>query len=292
MLQIKSINKHKIFSLNDQSSMVDKLSRPLKNFKQLAKIPKNSLILLEDVISLTKKEHEALRHLLNYKTHHFNLKTYTVAHHLFRTGLLTSLPFFNYIIFSNTPSSLPLIKLSVQQFSFSEKESASLLETIKQKPSEPFQYFVLDCKTLSVYFAPTLESLMETDSKDLELLFSVGKVAEPPLKKKEITLGDDIKSLLRFKFQQFVQGSKIQKQAEVVFEMILDCVPLSLIRKIDLCFQFKYKTGEFGFVSLVDYIFCLLTKDTEAAKEIQFFHSYLKKFCTVPNSYIVNKNLK
>lgn len=295
--------KIQIFSVNDRGDLLEGLGKKLTSFEAIPKVPAESVVIIEDVINLSKKEHDVLREMLNYLSHHKRLRTFTITHHLWKTGILTSIPFYNYLIFTNTATSIPLIRLALSQFSLGEKEVQEIVGAVKSKGEKNFSYFVLDCRNLSFFYAPNLASLVESKNQLLECLFSLSpqnnnsssnnnnstavvEAALPDAEEREK------KDRLVSKFKEFVQHHKIKETGEVVFKMIVESIPLSLIREVDLCFQFRFKSGESGFVSLVDYVSFLLTKESgPATRELIFFHNYLKKFCKIPSIYVQNKSL-
>lgn len=297
LLREKAVAKDRIYSLNDRTGLLHGISKKLRAFNHIKGLPKHSVAIIEDVINLTKKENDLLRQLLNYFSHHHSIRTYVVTHHLWKTGLLTSLPFFNYVIFSNSPSSLPLIKLALGQFSLGQKEVETILNFVKEKPPSKFQYYVLDCKTLNFHFAQSLQHLIDPSEKKMETVFALRNDSNNTTTTTTTSADGDVKTetnetdRLVARFEGLVAHSKQKDQARVLFTMILECVPLNLIRPVDLSFEFRFKDGSVGQVSIVDYIFCLLSKDDSlVVKEIIFFHNYLSKFCTIPKLYIINKH--
>jgi len=76
--------------------------------------------------------------------------------------------------------------------------------------------------------------------------------------------------------------------ASNIFTIIVNSIPLQFVREYDLTFNFKFKNGSDGIVSIIDYICCLLTPDATINNEIRFFHSFLKTNCRIPIVFIKN----
>ena len=119
---IKSILKKSIkpttnvYTLNVKSSEYAKISDQVFNidFEQLNTVPKHSIVIIEDVISLTPFQAKTLREAINFNAHHKKQKIFVVTHHVYKTNIYQLIPYFNYVVFTSSISNLPILKLILQ----------------------------------------------------------------------------------------------------------------------------------------------------------------------------------
>lgn len=301
--QLKRPNMKRLFVYNDRDAQY-KVGKTLSSLADLPHVPRNSIVILEDVIALKKKEEEVVRSLLNFYCHHHSLIAYVVTHHVHRTSLLGMLPFFHYLIFTNHRSNGPLIKLCLAHFHIEKPKVEKALEKFQSEvDSSPGygSYFVFDCKRFDFYGAPSFEALERGGAESLKLLVGesaqldrqtsqgepdhVGESEKPSGRSGEAT----DKLVEKFKF--FSGSIDRPQEAQFLLKMILNCLPPRLVRLHDLTFEFQRKDGEADRVSIVDYVVSLLDERSPPVnKKLLFFHHYLSKHCCVPSFAQKNKN--
>jgi hypothetical protein len=82
----------------------------------LSYIAKSSVVVFEDVIGLSNRESRTLRFNLNIAVHHDDLTSIVLSHSLVKTSLISTLPFFDTILITNSLSNSSILKLLLQFF--------------------------------------------------------------------------------------------------------------------------------------------------------------------------------
>jgi nucleoside-triphosphatase THEP1 len=288
-------NKIKLITVNARSDEYDKLgskkSPPKRlEYKSLCKASPNSVVIIEDIISMSASEERCLRQLLNYDSHHKHIKVFMIAHHVYKTSIHTLLGFFNYIIFTSDHTNVPLIRITLAYFKIDSDQIATWLTKFKSSTSNYSSYYFFDCKNLSFNKVTGIENLLQ--GKNIEPIGTAGIVENST---------DVVESIkrnnLQDRFDKFVAGqSRTKSDASAIFSMIIHCLPLKLIREHDLTLIFGSKSQSSKLirdrVSFVDYIDVLLTSNKIPDPKIIFLHKFVQKSCQIPKRFIVNQSLQ
>lgn len=250
------------------------------NLLEIDKAPHNSIIIIEDIIVINKKEENKLRLALNYSAHHKNQLIYCITHHVFKTSLYSMLPFFNFIVFTSSHSNLPLLKSILGYFRLEENDLKSALQLFLQSSTTYYFFYYLDTHFLTFHQT----SMASQYGINKQTSFKAEKK-----KGKNSSVTPALKNILMEKFESFFESHPLRIQALKIFALILPCLQLATIRESDLTMSF-IKKGTIQRVSLVDYVLCLLTPDETVNKDLKFLHLYIQKYCTIPKIFVKNKN--
>lgn len=96
--------------------------------ENLGKIPKQRIIVVEDIIAVSKKDEQILRLCLNKYAHHKLQKYFFISHSVFKTSIYGMLAFFNYIVIIKNETNLRNLKDILKYFRTEEKEFEQLVE--------------------------------------------------------------------------------------------------------------------------------------------------------------------
>jgi GTPase SAR1 family protein len=242
-------------------------------FEQLNSVPKKSIIIVEDVISMTPFQAKALREAINYNAHHKRQKIYVISHHLYKTNIFQLIPYFNYVIFTASQSNLPLIKIVFQYFNIA-KDQYKLASDFVLNNTLPFAYFIFGSENQHFVKADSVKALLNNIFKNYN---SSGT---------EKTIDE-----LMTRFNSFVSDSNPLKQdASTVFSILVNALPsLTNVNMTDLTLKCQTTKGSNLHISLIDYVMSLVTKKGSVSKHNVFLHGYFKKLCKIPKMFIVNK---
>lgn len=278
---IKSILKKSIrpttnvYTLNVKSSEYAKISDQVFNidFEQLNTVPKHSIVIIEDVISLTPFQAKTLREAINFNAHHKKQKIFVVTHHVYKTNIYQLIPYFNYVVFTSSISNLPILKL-ILQYSQIDKQTLEEWAAFFTKKTKPFAYFIFDSEQQSFYRADTLADLRKRNFKSIDGISNQSKPSK-----------DD----LIIRFDSFVNNDIHKQSASTIFSILINALAsLENINPIDLSLQCQSDNKTIS-ISLVDYVMSLLDKSTKLTKFNVFLHKYFLKRCKIPMMFIKNK---
>ena len=278
----------------------------------------NSVVILEDIISLKKKDEESLRLLLNYRAHHDHLRVICVGHMLFRNSLLTLVPLFNYIVFTLNNAGRSLVRQAAtyafnlepeKRMKWVEQFSKCCLET--KHVGRGFCF--IDCSTVSLY-------LFSCDDKNVRLLCGGndddvaddgGQPGYANVSSKSGGGGDDVNDselsvggakkakansafqTLADRFASCFHDQTIALQARGLFSFLSQalCNETSF-RRSDLTVAFRQarKPGILKRISLVDYASNLLDKRAAfyPPTDHLVLHRYLSERCKIPKVFVKN----
>jgi len=271
------------------------------SFSQLSTTRPNSTIIFEDIIYLTPANEKTLRQCLNFDAHHKAQKVFCVTHSVQKTAVWSLLPFFHYLIFSNSPSNKPVIRTCLKTVfkmdaSIVENWLVQFLALTKTNRESKNCYFYFDTSLMKFYF--TLDLLNSiTNSRQLSDTSTIpdlssGRVDALAAQEKE--KNELQKTFLESKFDKFTETHLLRAQAAAVFSILINCLNLSLVRDHDLTISFQSnlvrKTKR---ISLVDYILCLLdSAGNPPSQDLLVLHNYLKTFCNIPSIFVSNPHFK
>lgn len=273
---IKTQKNNTIYTVNVKSTEYAKVSDNIINidFEQLNSVPKHSVIIIEDVITLTPFQAKTVRETINFNAHHKKQRVFIVTHHVFKTNIYQLIPYFNYVFFTSANNNLPIVKLVLQYFQI-EKTKLEKWTSFFVKHAKPFSYFFFDGEKQSFFKVESLKDLFKRRFKNADGLLNQSQ----PTK-------DD----LIVHFDSFVNNDINKQQATIIFTMLVNALPtLKHINPIDLTLKCFTKTTKVLNISLVDYVMSLLNNKTPITKYNLFLHQYFKKLCKIPDMFIVNK---
>jgi hypothetical protein len=285
-------------------------------------IDRGSAVFAEDLISLTKKEIDGLRQGLNYTAHHRLAKIFCVAHTIYRTGLFSALPLFNYVIFTCSPSNVPIVRQTLSAFKVDPPQLAHWINLVKNGRYEAEgNYFFFDCTKmlfgvagdyLRADTALILGNLSESPqtchwsaplpggsksllSKRESQQSSAGSVIGSG-EKNIIGSPDADAALAAFRLEQarclfadYFAGHSKKTRACAIFASIQRGLPEKLIDSADLTVTFRRPHGERVKISLVDYVAALLDPTGRGyTLPNRNLHKFVAKKCTLPKSAIDN----
>ena len=128
------------------------------SFHGIKNAKKNSVIIVEDVINMKKDEEIDLRKAINYTVHHNKCKLFCVSHTITKTGIYSMMSLFNYIIFTGSPSNLPVMRTCLRYFKIENETVAKWLNFVKKlgkkNTSNWDPYYFFDC-TKMIFCATT-----------------------------------------------------------------------------------------------------------------------------------------
>jgi len=250
--------------------------------EQIKSVPKHSIIIIEDIVSLSKKEELCLRGLLNYYCHHRQLKLYAVTHTIHKNSIFSLLPLFHYLIFTGSASNLPVVRYVFSYFKIEPTISLSWLDCFDKKPTAQVKYLVFDCSKMSFYECPdiyTRSSFREANSQ-LQAVRARDESAQ----------GQTIEE----RFKLLLAGSNLPEHYVALVSLLAAFLPARLIQKGDLSIGFKVRGSKNNIkrIGLVDYLVCLLTPSMKPDPYQLALHAYIKEQCLIPRHLILNPWLR
>lgn len=267
-----------IYTINVRGGEYSNISEKIINvdYEQMDTIPRKSIIIIEDVISMTPFQANALRQAVNYNAHHKKQKIYVITHHVFKTSVYQLISYFNYIVFTASHSNIPLVKIILRYFHLPKDEIDRATSLIK---NTHYVYFVFNVDNHRFFKADSIKQMLLGNLKDTHGDSVTGS--------RSIASKDDL--LQRFESFVFSNVEKKQ-QASTIFSILINALPnLHNINVTDLTLRCQTKNGQQINISLVDYVMSLLSANQKVTKYDLFVHKYFKKLCKLPTMFIVNK---
>ncbi len=270
-----------IYTINVRGGEYSSVSEKIINvdYEQMDTIPRKSIIIIEDVISMTPFQANVLRQAVNYNAHHKKQKVYVITHHVFKTSVYQLIPYFNYIIFTASDSNIPLVKIILRYFHLSKEDIDRATSLFKPVKNTHYVYFVFNVDSHRFLKADSIKQMLLGNLKD--------------------THGDSIngarsalsKDDLLQRFETFVfTNNENKQQASTIFSILINALPnLHNINVTDLTLRCQSKEGKKVNISLVDYVMSLLNANQKVTKYDLFVHKYFKKLCKLPTMFLVNK---
>lgn len=270
---IKNLEKHKKLEL----VLVNSDPRDFKNIKSkcvglqnIDKVNGNKIIIVEDIISVSKKEEQTLRLCLNKYAHHKLQKYFFISHSIFKTSMYGMLPFFNYIVLVKSETNLRALKDLLKYFRLEENQVAQIVDNFvkicRQYPSKSTdQFFYFSTHLQQLYFCDSWQnsdnliatmSMLDLNNKQKTLLDKKSKSkrkVEKNDQKLKLTKTETSDSTIRqFEFNQSQQQIfdrfdrltsfyEKKEQAKTIFSFILPCLDEKRIRLSDLTIVFNIR---------------------------------------------------
>lgn len=269
------------------SKLSDKDVHVLEGYDKLVHTKNRSLLLVEDIINMSKSEERLLRKTLNYDAHHKKQKVFCVSHSIHKTSIWSLLAFFHFIIFTSASSNIPVIRFTLNYFKIEKSQIDSWLSQfqILGRAGKFGIYFYFDCVKM------TFNVANNTTFSNTKLLGTAG-LAESASPAGKQDSDPNLKTQLQVKFAAMIEAFAHKSQANAIFSMIVNCLNPTLIREHDLSFAFKsLKTNREIRFSLVDYITVLLTPHCPVSRPLEAFHNYIQSICRLPLIFCVNKKM-
>jgi hypothetical protein len=255
-------------------------------FEDLENTKKKSCIVVEDIIHMSKKDESKLRTAINYQMHHRSQKIICATHSIFKTNLFSILLFFHYIIITSAAANVPTLRNLFRYFKIDPKQEQIWIEKFKHLGNGKHGiYFYFNCSKMTFNISKKmlfrhntcLGTLGETD----DALNIVNSIA-PSTRLLN----------LESKFSLIVSNTSFKNEANSIFSIIINCLPTHALREADLTVIFLDKKSEQKkLISLVDYIFILLSSKTKISAPLLTLHKYVKSICNIPKSLIRNSKL-
>ena len=265
--QITDSHKQKTLAVNDRdgdSPFNEKL--PWTELENL----KDSAVVVEDLISLSKQQLDQLKYLLNYKGHHDNVNPIVlITHSIVANGMSQLLPYITRLIFSASPNCLSSIKRALSYYGFSKEEIDEHLVKFKDR-LRPFLFFELGII-----------------SRDFSV-FSLGGAKMKPENENENE--SDWKRIASETSQNLFRHLLDPPMAQTIFDMLIPHIKEKSFNHHDLSVAMvSKKSKRLLKISLVDYIDSLIDNTKIPSKDLLSFHFYMKKRVLIPESFIKNK---
>ena len=261
-------------------------------FNQLSLVKSRSIILVEDIINMSKNDEKLLRTSLNYDSHHKKQKIFCVSHSIHKNSMWSLLPFFHFIIFTSSPSNVPVIRFTFNYFKIDKHQLDSWLTEYLRLGQNGRKgiYFYFDCIKMTFNVS---------ENTQFTKRFVVGQEATFGPNSRSAVVdridrggADDLrqKQIIMAKFESLIESLDCKGQAISIFSILVNCLNYKMIREHDLSFAFYSKTlkSEIRF-SLVDYVTTLLDESAPVSAPLQAFHAYAKTFCHIPTVFCRNK---
>jgi hypothetical protein len=134
-----------VYSINvrDKEYLTEFKQHTSTSFEKINSIKDNSIVIVEDIITLTTKEEVQLRQLLNWQAHHKQLKVFCVSHNIFKTKLFNTISYFQYVVFTSALSNLAVMKNCLRYFQVVPEVWEQLQSKIKLFEGKQGTYFFL-----------------------------------------------------------------------------------------------------------------------------------------------------
>ena len=267
---------------------------------------KGQFIVIEDIITLANKDEESLRQLINYKTHHDELRIICISHMLYKTKMLTLLPLFNFILFTLSPTSRGLLKVACSQgFNLEIDLTERWLKLFSDRCSKPqpagsFAFINSAAQTLH-FSSPQKNDDNDDDDDDERVGFARSSLKRPASTarsrlsiSKRAAVGDN--ESLEKKFAECFSSHEKAATARAIFSVISKVLTSrecgSAFRSFDISFAFAQRraAAKRKRVSVVDYVDSLLDESPAARADPlhKALHRYLKQRCKLPKMFIRN----
>jgi len=278
----------------------------------LESVTSNSYVIIEDIISLSDREEEALRRLINYRAHHDKLRIICVSHMLYKTSLLTLVPLFNYLIFTLTNSSRGLLRAAaVHGFNLEPERHAKWLrlfsERFKQQEASDSQsgqgsaarsFIFISCVGVELYLCENAASLQPKllDNGNESVDDGGGQTDEKrPMPRAKSLSGASVGSRddIDARFAECFSNHEEKTLASALFSIVGPALKKEAgFRRTDLSLAFSQsrKPGVLRRVSVVDYVASLLQSQPVSRPSVDLLvvHRFLSERCKIPKLFVKN----
>lgn len=279
---LKALLKQKtctpLFTLNVKSKEYSQQFSALctASFDTLDQLPRHAVIVVEDLIDLSRRHSVLLKQSLNYASHHKRQKLFVVTHHVYKNNVFNLLPYFTYIIFTSAQSNLPILDNVLKFFKIDKTALSAWLQQFRDATkARSFQYFIFDCFSHMLYRADSQKDLL------LGKIFPITDIRSNP--------DSSIVSTLQHRFNLLSVHHPLHDVGNSVFSILCHSIDCSLINPNDLTLKtYSNKQKTFIPCSLVDYVFSLIDRSANVSPQSMFLHHYFKNKCQIPHIFIQN----
>lgn len=224
-------SRERVFCLNTKGGEYDCVGGQTVEMEEALSLPRKSMIIVEDIISLEPKKEVILRKILNYNLHHREQRLFAATHSNVRTKLWSSVHYFDYIVFpaeaANSISFRSILTYFQLEKGTVQKFCKSFVSECQKGVGERHdkKYVFLDVKKMELYVGNSLGemvtatftcigSLQDPKPKDAPQLPPSKKKAEsiePRELEQEAEKSTTIEQ--RERFQKLVDGYEHKKKA-------------------------------------------------------------------------------
>ena len=299
LINVRSTDADKYISANSKCKVI--AGKDLKDIDAL--VTSNSEVIFEDIISLGKRDCDGLRYWLNYRAHHDTIKFYCVAHTIFKTSLQSLLPLFNYIFYTCTPGSIPLISQTISYFNLGKHIQSYWLKQFNLCPKEPGNFVFLDCSQHRLYsldrqfnvklLGGIADEEIDTTLYEKPQMEDMNAARSAPL---PASTAPTYYADLEKTFASFFHNRDDKVEAIAIFSIIIRVIPDTILRTFDLTVAFKQwrESESKKRISLVDYVDTLLDARplANSTKDFRVLHNYLASRCNIPKLFIRNPEFR
>ena len=217
---------------------------------------KDSCVIVEDLMTLSREEEKSLRHLLDYFSHHSRLHCFVCCHHVQGIGIYPMLSSFQAIMVTLAKSNLKSLDTLLLYFKFPEADRKKYTQEFVTQTSK-YGFVKFDAATREITFHGEDEKVFENDAKKYFAFF------KEPL------------------------------QAEVLFNLVYAAMPKNLVRARDHCVQLENKkTRKIIYVSMYDYVYFLST-EKRPSENVLKLHKVIKSLgIIIPTCMIKNAHMQ
>ena len=253
-------------------------------WKDLATL-RNTALLVEDLIQITKPQYEALSHLLNWSVHHENVSpTICVSQQIHKMGIVGLLGSFTRVYVTASKANIYTWKRLLSYYAFDDREQKSHVNEFRACQI-PHTTFFLDVETLTITRVnfPLLPEVRYGDNDDDD-----GKKR----RKKKPTMSSR-ETLALAKANRYLSVLSNHKEALAIFELLYYKLPKSAINSNTLEITLQQKGSVRPVViSLVEYIATLVDgqKKVPVSRLMHKFHKYTQAAHAVslPRHFVLN----
>jgi len=275
--------------------------------ESLARVTKNSYVIVEDLICVSHKEEEAIRMILNYRAHHDNLRVICIGHMLYRTHLLTLVPLFNFIVFTLVNASRGLLKTAATfGFHLDKEETRQWVTDFSQRCSTAGRgdFMFIECNSITLYHSSSSSEVVKRDEGKLKKKRTSSRsdtqspaLSSPPKVVKPSASADTSSAssgpTLEQRFASCFIGQSNRHLAAAFFSIIVKILrEQTSFREYDLSLAFDTarKPGCLKRISVVDYACALLNENAGVppSKDHLVLHRFLSERCKIPTLFIRN----
>lgn len=308
--------------VNSDPSDFKKIPCKTVELSAIDSVKKKSIIIVEDIISVSRKEEQQLRLCLNKFAHHKLQKYFFISHSVFKTTMFGMLPFFNYIIIIKSETNLKILKDILNYFRIDKSEFECLINNFnkicRQFPTQSTsQFFFFSTHLQKIFFCQNLDDshgkahvllnqcttttmarkLLSTASPTKQLTLKNRLNAKTSKNEKDgISSANNNQELhrqhLKDRFEHLTSFFEKKDQALILFDLILPCLNETTIRSSDLTVCFHTNNKTIKRISLLNYITSLLDKSKKVSIDLKVLHHYLNSKCIIPLIFIENKNFR
>ena len=234
---------------------------------------------------MTKKAEATLRQAINFQMHHKSQKIICATHSIFKTNLFSILMFFHYIIITSAAANVPTLRNLFKYFKVEPNQENDWINKFKKFGNgQQGVYFYFHCSEMT--FNVSYEMLF----KKIKCLGTLGDMSTEA--ESDISIDSRLLTLQKH-FNQIVYNNPLKNEATSIFSILIKCLDKNFVRDQDLTVIFiDKKTGRKKLISIVDYIFTLLSEKSPRSLPISTLHKFIKSICHIPQTLIRNKYMR